>query len=138
MKLLFSALACSALLLVGCSSSDEDMSRRMNPEEGLPMAPSVPVGNEEIVTETFSGTLETVDTGCFADGECFIEVDGKHVTAIMGWSQETVGSVNGVEGFGDLESVIGQTVEVYARFLEPGFYTLYGDENYYISVGTQE
>lgn len=85
-------------------------------------------------TATFSGTLEAVNTGCFADGECFITVDGKHVTAIMGWSQETVGSVIGVQGFGDLEAYLGKRVEVSAQDLGDGKYTLYGNESYYIKV----
>lgn len=93
----------------------------------------IPV-EETLQTDTFSGTLETVNVGCFADGECFIEVDGKHITAIMGWSQETVGSIKGVEGFGDLELHIGKQVEVYARDLGTGKYTLYGDENFYIQL----
>lgn len=82
----------------------------------------------------FEGKLEKVDVGCFSDGECYVVVDGKHVTAIMGWSQETVGSVQGVEGFGDLESHIGETVQVYAQDKGDGTYTLYGSEGFYIRV----
>ena len=82
----------------------------------------------------FSGPLEEVNTGCFADGECYVVVDGKHVTAIMGWSQETVGSVQGVEGFGDLENHIGKEVEVYAQDTGDGKYTLYGSEGFYIKL----
>ncbi len=94
---------------------------------------------EKIKADVFSGTLEQVDTGCFADGECFVTVDGKHVTAIMGWSQETVGAVQGVEGFGDLESHIGEAVEVYAQVKEDGSYTLYGSEGFYIKlIGAEE
>ncbi len=59
-------------------------------------------------------------------------VDGKHVTALLGWSRETVGSVQGVEGFGDLESYIGDNVEVYAQVRGEGTYTLYGSEGFYI------
>lgn len=141
MKKIFSVLVGSAFLLTGCGSSDSsDMNeRRVNPAElPIPTQPSTAGTDDEVISETFSGTLEKVDTGCFADGECFVEVDGKHVTAIMGWSQETVGSIKGVDGFGDLESVIGQTVEVHARFLEPEFYTLYGNEDYYISANPTE
>jgi hypothetical protein len=81
---------------------------------------------------TFTGTLEEVNIGCFSDGECYVVVDGKHVTAIMGWSREIVGSVEGVEGFGDLESHIGKQVAVRAKLLEDGTYTLYGDTSLYI------
>ncbi len=82
----------------------------------------------------FSGKLEEVNTGCFADAECYVVVDGKHVTAIMGWSQETVGTVQGVEGFGDLENYIGKEVEVYAQDTSDGKYTLYGSEGFYIKL----
>ena len=83
---------------------------------------------------TFSGTLEAVNTGCFADGECFITVDGKHVTAIMGWSRDVVGSIEGVDGFGDLEAHLGKQVEVSAHDLGDGKYTLYGSQAFYIKV----
>jgi hypothetical protein len=101
---------------------------RMTPVE----TPAVPLSKLKV--GNFSGKLEKVDVGCFADGECFIEVDGKHVTAIMGWTQGVVGSVQGVEGFGDLESHIGKTVEVYAQDLGDGTYTLYGNEGFYIKL----
>ncbi|NCP67306.1 hypothetical protein GW756_04530 [bacterium] len=84
---------------------------------------------------TFTAPLEEVNTGCFADGECYIMAGGKHVTAIMGWSQETVGKVMGVEGFGDLSSHIGEDVKVYAaKTQDTDFYTLYGSEDYYIQL----
>jgi hypothetical protein len=98
------------------------------------------VSTEEVPAEgklkvaNFSGKLEEVNTGCFADGECYVVVDGKHITSIMGWSQETVGSVQGVEGFGDLEGYIGKEVEVYAQDTGDGKYTLYGSEGFYIKV----
>ncbi|MBP6859197.1 MAG: hypothetical protein KBC69_01055 [Candidatus Magasanikbacteria bacterium] len=105
-------------------------------ENGRLMAPSTteeePVGKLKVAN--FSGKLQKVDTGCFADGECYVEVDGKHVTAIMGWSQAVVGSVQGVEGFGDLESHIGQDVEVYAQDKGDGTYTLYGNAGFYIKL----
>jgi len=88
----------------------------------------------ELKTATFSGILEKVDVGCYADGECYVDVDGKHVTAIMGWSRETVGGVIGVEGFGDLENHIGSEIEVYAQENSTGSYTLYGDEEFFIKV----
>jgi hypothetical protein len=83
---------------------------------------------------TFTGTLEAVNTGCFADGECSVSVDGKHVTVLIGWSQDTVGSVIGVEGFGDLEAYLGKLVEVSAQDLGDNQYTLYGSEAFYIKV----
>lgn len=82
----------------------------------------------------FTGTLTKVDTGCFSDGECYVEVDGKHITAIIGFSQVEVGSVLGVDGFGDLEGHIGKQVEVYAMDNGDGTYTLYGSKGFYIKA----
>ncbi len=93
-----------------------------------------PATDTKLKARTFMGTLETVDTGCFADGECFIEVDGQHVTVLRGWSEATVGSVLGVEGFGDLTQRIGEQVEVYAQVLEDETYTLYGSEGFYVKA----
>lgn len=101
-----------------------------------PGTPATSGGIGKLKADVFSGTLEAVDTGCFADGECFVVVDGKHVTALRGWSRDTVGSVQGVEGFGDLESHIGTQIEVYAQVLEDGTYTLYGSEGFYIKLLT--
>jgi hypothetical protein len=88
----------------------------------------------KLKADTFVGKLEEVNTGCFADGECYVVVDGKHVTTIMGWSQETVGTIQGVEGFGDLENHIGEDVEVYAQDTGDGKYTLYGSEGFYVKL----
>lgn len=82
----------------------------------------------------FEGTLESVNTGCFADGECFVMVDGKRITLLRGWSRDTVGSVEGVNGIGNLESHIGDTVRVYAQPVGPDHFTLYGDSEYYLSI----
>lgn len=82
----------------------------------------------------FQGSLEEVNTGCFADAECYVVVDGKHVTTTMGWSQEIGGTVQGVEGFGDLEQHIGEEVEVYAQDKGDGTYTLYGSAGFYVKL----
>jgi hypothetical protein len=88
----------------------------------------------KLKADTFTGTLTKVDTGCFADGECYIEVDGKKVTAVIGFSQAVVGNIIGVEGFGDLENYIGKDVEIYAQDNSDGTYTLYGSTGFYIKV----
>ncbi len=90
--------------------------------------------NIKIKADVFSGKLEEVNTGCFADGECFVVVSGKHITALMGWSRDTVGKILGVDGFGDLENYIGKEVEVYAQDKGDGTYTLYGSEGFYIKL----
>ena len=93
---------------------------------------NTPLG--KLKADTFTGTLTKVDTGCFSDGECFVEVDGKKVTALFGFSQAEVGSVIGVEGFGDLEDYIGKKVEIYAQDNSDGTYTLYGSKGFYIKL----
>ncbi len=114
-----------------------DTQNSVGDESGRRMEPTTPeeqqpIGKLKVIN--FSGKLEKVDTGCFADGECFAVVDGKHITAIMGWSQAVVGTVLGVEGFGDLESHIGEQVEVYAQDKGDGTYTLYGSSGFYIKL----
>lgn len=103
--------------------------------EGIPSVPNQE--DEDSVTGTteitFVGTLEEVNTACFADGECFIIVDGKKVTLLIGWSRDVVGQVKGSDGIGGLEEYIGREVEVYAISTPDGNYTLYGKETYYIS-----
>jgi hypothetical protein len=84
--------------------------------------------------EKFVGKLEEVNVGCFADGECYVVVDGKHVTVMMGWTNATVGSVLGVEGFGDLEYFIGEEVSVYAGKKSDGTYTLYQKAGYFVKL----
>jgi hypothetical protein len=85
--------------------------------------------------EKFSGVLEKVDTGCFADGECYVVVSGKHITVLWGWTNETVGSVrSGEGGIGALEQHIGAKIDVYANRLADGSYTLYGSPDYYVEL----
>jgi hypothetical protein len=84
---------------------------------------------------TFSGKLEKVDVGCFSDGECYVEVAGKHVTVLMGWSRDTVGSViGGDNSIGGLEGFIGKNIEIKANKIDEKNYTLYGDAGYYVKV----
>lgn len=83
---------------------------------------------------TFTGTLEAIDTGCFADGVCSATVDGKVVVVLIGWNRDAVGQIIGVESIGDLETVIGKEVEVYAAPTDDGGFTLIGNTEYYIKV----
>lgn len=91
---------------------------------------------ENMASVTFTGILEEVNTGCFADGECFIVVDGSKVTAIEGRKQGPLGKtiinddINA--GFGDLYVFLGEEIEVYARQISENEFTLYGSEDYYI------
>jgi hypothetical protein len=113
-------------------SQAQEGSRLADPNPAIEAPSTVPLSKLKVAN--FTGKLEKVDTSCFADGECYVVVDGKHITAIMGWSRETVGQVLGVDGFGDLESHIGAKVEVYAQDTSDGKYTLYGNEGFYIKL----
>jgi peptidoglycan hydrolase-like protein with peptidoglycan-binding domain len=83
----------------------------------------------------FSGTIQAVSTGCYADGICSVTIDGRKVVTTSGRSQQIVGSIKGsVNNIGDIEtSKIGAQANVYAQKTPDG-YTLYGNSNYYIEV----
>jgi hypothetical protein len=111
--------------------TQEDARQANDAQEETP----APAG--KLKADTFTGTLESVDTGCFADGECYAMVDGKHVTILTGMriNPQEVGQVLGTaDGIGGLEAFIGQEVEVYAQDNSDGTYTLYGSEGFYIKV----
>ena len=98
-------------------------------EEGVPAA-----GQDATADMTFTGTLEEVHEGCYVDAECYVVVDGKHVTVMMGWRNEVAGSVQGVSDFGALTGRLGAQMEVYARENGEDRYTLYGNKDFYIRV----
>lgn len=104
------------------------------PDGGRIASSTAQASDGKLKVANFSGKLEKVDTGCFADGECYVMVDGKHVTTLRGWSRDTVGSIQGVDSIGDLEDHIGETVDVYAKDNGDGTYTLYGSEGFYVKV----
>ncbi len=124
----------SEMIDIGETSKQIDTDTIPVTEGGRIAQPPEPIQEGKIKADMFTGKLEEVNTGCFADGECFVVVGGKHVTVLMGWSQATVGSVIGVEGFGDLEAHIGSDVEVYAHEKEDGTYSLYGSEGFYVKL----
>ncbi|HEY0011096.1 MAG TPA: peptidoglycan-binding protein [Candidatus Paceibacterota bacterium] len=88
---------------------------------------------------TFTGKIESVDTGCFADGVCSVTVDGKKVVLLTGMRIAPippVGSLKGVDSIGDLEGKINARAEVYAHPVRDGDgdFTLYGSTGYYVKV----
>jgi hypothetical protein len=98
-------------------------------------APEETVTNEQAAT--FTGTISTVDTGCFADAVCSVTVDGKKVILVTGMrlgAPEEVGTLKGVASIGDLEAKIGSSAKVYAAKTTDGEYTLYGNTDYYVEV----
>lgn len=108
-----------------------------NIEETKPVVttnPIKPASENSLKTEKFSGKLEEVNVGCFVDGECYVVVDKKHITVIMGWSQEIVGSIIGAPSIEDLEAHKGEEMEVYAQKKSDGTYTLYGSKDFYVKL----
>jgi hypothetical protein len=89
--------------------------------------------NQSDVTEAFEGLVTSFSTGCYADGECSVSVDGKKVITTIGWSQETVGTLRGVPDLGEVEKHIGGRAKVYAKKVEGG-YSLYGSKDYYVEI----
>jgi hypothetical protein len=81
----------------------------------------------------FSGIIESYSTGCYADGECSITIAGKKVITTLGWNQEIVGTVKGIDSLDDLENKVNLRANVYAKKVEGG-YTLYGKKDYYIEI----
>lgn len=97
-------------------------------------------GSSSTITETFSGKITAVNTGCFADGICSVTIGDKEVILLTGMRIGTippVGALKGVESIGDLEGKIGATATVYAAKTTEGTadYTLYGSTTYYVEVG---
>lgn len=105
--------------------------------------PASPAGGKLVTgsaTETFSGTITAVDTGCFYDATCSVSVDGKKIILITGGRSMSpdvkVGRLIGVDSVGDLEQKIGAHANVYATTTAEGDWSLYGNENYYVEVVT--
>ncbi len=89
-------------------------------------------------TASFRGTIEAVDTACFADGICSVTIGGKEVILLAGLRVNVppVGMLKGVDSIGDLEEAIGADATVYAVETSEGSadYTLYGSTSYYVEV----
>jgi hypothetical protein len=76
----------------------------------------------------FVGTVESIDTGCYADGECSMLVDGKKVVWLRGWSRATWGQVQQPP---DVGTYVGKRVEVWCK-VEDDHCTLEGNAAYFI------
>lgn len=76
----------------------------------------------------FSGEYQEYNTGCFADGICSIVVDGREVITISGRKPGPVGI------FENPDLPFGTLLEVHAKQLQDGTYTLYGSEQYYVKA----
>jgi hypothetical protein len=100
----------------------------------LPAATPRPIVAPKPGAAVFTAPLEEVNTGCFADGECYVVVGGRHVTVLVGRRAGPVGSLIGVASIGDLEPLVGRTFEVVAAENPDGTYTLYGDVDYHVAL----
>jgi hypothetical protein len=98
----------------------------------------VPISNSQNLpgSERFDAPLQEVNTGCFADGECYIVAGGNHVTLLVGRYQGPLGQIIGTDSIGSLESYIGQTISIYAKKESVQTYTLLGNDNFYVMVAT--
>lgn len=95
------------------------------PEQAAPSPATATPATTEV---KFSGIVGKVDTGCYADGVCFMEVDGRRVIFGMGWSREDWGQVAPRE---PIESYVGRRVEVYCG-VRDGECSLVGKNAYYV------
>ena len=75
-------------------------------------------------TLRFSGKVEAIDNGCFADGVCSVIVAGTRIVTMVGWSRDTWGSR-------PPELQAGDRVDVFCRRTDDGC-TLNGSADYYI------
>jgi hypothetical protein len=78
----------------------------------------------------FTGTVDSIDTGCYADGECSMQVDGRKVVWMRGWSRSTWGQVQQPP---DVGTYVGKRVEVWCR-VEEDHCTLEGNAAYFIRL----
>jgi len=104
----FAALPMSLLLFCvsACTST--------HPHSGTPQAATTtdatsPTPAGEL---RFSGIVEKVDTGCYADGVCLMIIAGREVVFGRGWSHDTWGEVATME---PTEAYLGRWVDVYCK-----------------------
>ena len=94
-------------------------------------------GCSHVLTERFSGTVTTIDCGCWSDGLCTMAVDGREIIFGKGWSGSTWGTVDGLRG---CEESVGMTAEVFARkdlgaaLGAVDSYSLEGSRDYYVRL----
>ena len=88
------------------------------------VTPADPPNGSDAGVLAFSGTVQGIDNGCFADGVCSVEVDGRTVVTLRGWSRSTWGHRDpGIE--------VGDAVDVRCLVEGTGC-TLEGDAGYYL------
>ncbi len=91
--------------------------------------PSDPEG-----TSAFAGFLEGMDTGCFAEMECFLVIDGKKLIVEEYGNENVRGTTPDVEEFIEFFNHMGSFVELKAMKIDDENYSLYGSEDYFIKI----
>jgi hypothetical protein len=91
-----------------------------------PIEPDVPFAAPG--ERRFTGTVDSINTGCYADGECSMQIDGRKVVWLRGWSRATWGSVQQPP---DVGTYVGKRVEVWCK-VEEDHCTLEGNAGYFI------
>ena len=107
------SLVAAALLLTACGAA-------------LPVKTNVPFAAPG--ERRFIGTVDSIDTGCYADGVCSMMIDGKQVVWLRGWSRATWGQVQQPPDVGEY---VGKEVEVWCK-VEDDHCTLEGNAGYFI------
>jgi hypothetical protein len=82
----------------------------------------------------FIGTIESIDTGCWADAVCSMKISGDTIVFGRGWSSETFGELIGFDQakLGG-EEYLGRRVEVFGKKGESGT-SISGSRKYYIKL----
>lgn len=87
---------------------------------------------------SITGTISSVDTGCFYDAICSVTINKtQKIILITGGRmppQQEAGKMIGFDGVGDLEQNIGKTLTGYVKKVSENEYTIYGDANYFVEL----
>lgn len=96
--------------------------------------------NTELNLVKLEGTVTDIHNGCWSDGICSIEVDGKWwIPIIKGGlmppdsKPEIQGEVVGIV-FNENNESLGKKVEVNAKKVDENYLTIFGSKDYYVRV----
>ncbi len=98
--------------------------------------PTMPSSDNKTDGVKFTGNIIETNNGCWSDGTCSIKVDDKWITTEIGGLRppnskpEIRGRLMGINFSQDM----GKRVEVYAKQIDDNYFTIYGNENYYIKL----
>lgn len=140
-KIVVGTAVVAAVIIVGSITAmnmQETEETVVTREEGQVSVPSTT--NQQTVgklkVENFYGKLDEVTVSCFVDGICYAIVNGKKIELRGGGVtivQDPEGGMTEDE-IRDLREHEGEGVEVYARDMGDGTYSLYGSDGFYVKV----